>query len=159
MLRISRIEAEKRRSQFQNISISDILNDAIAFYEPLAEEKGVRIESDMMEAQLWGDKDLLFQLFANLIDNALKFTPCDGVISVSLNQNEKDIEIIVGDSGLGVLDDQKEKIFTRFYRADSSRNSTGTGLGLSMAKAIVQLHNGEISAEDNNPGLKIVTIL
>ena len=54
---------------------------------------------------------------------------------------------------------QKEKIFTRFYRADSSRNSPGTGLGLSMAKAIVQLHNGEISAEDNEPGLKIVTIL
>lgn len=159
LLRISRIEAEKQRSQFTDVNLKELLEDVIAFYEPLAEEKSITLLSDLSEENLHGDRDLLFQAFTNLLDNAVKFTPKDGQVSVALHKNNNHIYVEIADTGIGVPDDEKDKIFNRFYRSEKSRSSSGTGLGLSLVSAVIALHNGNIQVENTDPGLKIVTIL
>jgi len=159
LLRISRIESEKQKSQFTPINLKSLLEDVAEFYEPLAEEKNITFITDLNPANIKGDRDQLFQVYANLLDNAIKFTPNGGTIKLALNQTDKDIQISVQDSGVGVSDEDKKKIFDRFYRGTKCRNSTGTGLGLSLVNAVIALHGGRIEVLDNNPGTKIITIL
>lgn len=159
LLRISRIEAEKRRSQFADLDLKKLLEDVVAFYEPLAEEKEIVLRSDLSEVNLDGDRDLLFQAFANLLDNAVKFTPNGGQVEVGLYRNSHTIRVEISDTGIGVKEEEKDKIFDRFYRGDSSRNSSGTGLGLSLVGAVIKLHGGDIQIENTKLGLKIITIL
>ena len=159
LLRISRIETEKQRSQFTQTPLKPLLEDIIAFYEPLAEEKNIAIESDLDGLSILGDRDLLFQAFANLLDNALKFTPDKGSVSIRLyNQNNKTY-IEFQDTGAGIDDKDKKKIFDRFYRGEESRKSSGTGLGLSLVLAVINLHEGTIDIKSTHPGLQIITIL
>lgn len=157
LLRISRIETEKQKTSFKTLNLKDILGDVIEFYEPLAEGKNISIETDLNDSQFLGDQDLLFQAYANVIDNAIKYTPQDGKITLQLFDTQHDIHIIIGDSGQGVSECEKEKIFKRFFRCDSSRHERGTGLGLSLVKAVIELHNGSITAQNKN-GLEITTI-
>lgn len=159
LLRISRIEAEKQKGQFKAVNLKHILEDVIAFYEPLAEEKNIKLNSDLSEANLHGDRDLLLQAYANLLDNAVKFTPPNGKISIKLTFENNKIQMQILDTGAGISEQDKEKIFNRFYRGEKSRHSSGTGLGLSLVRAVIMLHNGQIEVENTNPGLKIVTIL
>lgn len=159
LLRISRIEAEKQRSQFCDTDLKKLLEDVVAFYEPLAEEKNIQLTSDISEATLHGDRDLLFQAFANVLDNAVKFTPTDGTVRVKLRRNDNGITIEISDSGAGITEEDKAKIFNRFYRGEKCRSTSGTGLGLSLVSAVITLHGGEITVENTNPGLKIITIL
>jgi signal transduction histidine kinase len=158
LLRISRIEAEKQRSQFKDVDLKTLLEDVIAFYEPLAEDENITFTSDLSEGTLHGDRDLLFQAFANLLDNAVKFTPTGGRINISLRHNDGHMRVEVSDTGIGVPSGEHDKIFNRFYRAEQSRNSAGTGLGLSLVNAVMNLHDGCIQVEDANPGLRIITI-
>ena len=159
LLRISRIETEQQRSQFTTLQLHNILIDITEFYEPLAEEKGITLKTDLEEIEYHGDRDLLFQAFANLLDNAVKFTPDGGVINLSLKQKQKQAQVIVSDTGPGIPNADKSKIFERFYRGEKSRNSSGTGLGLSLVSAVIKLHGGHIQVENTTPGLKIITIL
>ena len=159
LLRISRIESEKQRSQFIDVDLKALLEDVVAFYEPLADEKSVKLSFDLSEATLHGDRDLLFQAYANLLDNALKFTPQNGEIIVTLTQNDRSITVCVNDSGPGIAETETKKIFNRFYRGEKSRSSSGTGLGLSLVNAVITLHNGSIKAENTAPGLSIITTL
>ena len=159
LLRISRIESEKQRSQFKTVNLKIILKDVIALYEPLAEEKSITLTSDLSETTLHGDQNLLFQAYANLLDNALKFTPKKGEIKIKLIMQDKKIYASITDNGNGVTEDEKEKIFNRFYRSKKCRSTAGTGLGLSLVNAVIKLHNGTINVENANPGLKIITIL
>jgi len=159
LLRISRIEAEKQRSQFSAVNLKELLEDVVAFYEPLAEEKYVSLHSDLSEASLRGDRDLLFQAYANLLDNAVKFTHENGTVEVHLRIVDDKISVEISDTGAGISENDKEKIFDRFYRGEKSRSSSGTGLGLSLVNAVINLHNGSIEVTNTNPGLKIITIL
>lgn len=159
LLRISRIESEKQRSQFIDVDLKALLEDVVAFYEPLADEKSVKLSFDLSEATLHGDRDLLFQAYANLLDNALKFTPKNGEVRITLTHNDKSIIVEISDTGPGVADSETKKIFNRFYRGEKSRSSSGTGLGLSLVNAVITLHNGDIKAENTNPGLSIITTL
>lgn len=159
LLRISRIEAQKQKSQFQNLNLKDIINDVIDFYEPLAEEKSITLQSDLSEASYYGDRDLLFQAFANILDNAIKYTPTGKSVKISLYKQDNKTCISIADKGEGISDAEKKKIFNRFYRGEKSRSSSGTGLGLSLVSAVIALHEGEIVLQDNNPGLKIITHL
>ena len=159
LLRISRIEAEKQRSQFTKTDLKALLKDVIEFYEPLAEEKSITLSSDLSEATLQGDRDLLFQAFANLLDNAVKFTPKGGCVKIGLSLNDQRIHAEISDTGAGISEDEKDKIFTRFYRGEKSRSSQGTGLGLSLVRAVIDLHGGEIQVENMNAGLKIIVVL
>jgi len=159
LLRISRIEAEKQRSQFTNVNLKELLEDVVAFYEPLAEEKSIMLSPDLSEASLHGDRDLLFQAYANLLDNAVKFTPKSGKVMIKLVRENNRIQVEISDTGTGIPEEEKDKIFNRFYRGEKSRSSSGTGLGLSLVNAVISLHGGDIQVENTNPGLKIITIL
>lgn len=159
LLRISRIEAEKQRSQFSEVDLKKLLEDVVSFYEPLAEDKSITLDSDLSDAEIHGDRDLLFQAYANLLDNAVKFTPENGQVSLSLSQENGRTHIVVSDNGPGIAQGDEEKIFNRFYRGEKSRSSAGTGLGLSLVSAVIGLHGGNVQAENNDPGLRIITIL
>lgn len=156
LLRISRIEAEKQKQHFQSVDMSKLLNDVISFYEPLAEDKDITMTLNAEPASLHGDKDLLFQAYANIIDNAIKFTPKGGKISVNLEAN---CTVQITDNGPGVSEEELEKMFNRFYRGEESRSTRGTGLGLSLALAVITLHGGNITAHNKHPGLEIITTL
>ena len=103
---------------------------------------------------------MLFQTYANLLDNAIKFTPADGEVSIHMkNTPDNRISVSISDSGVGIDEEDKERIFRRFFRTEKSRHTPGTGLGLSLVSAVVSLHKGEVKVETLNPGLRIITIL
>lgn len=159
LLRISRIETEQKRSQFKDLELNKVLDDIKEFYEPLAEENSIHINSNYRSMPYYGDKDLLFQAFANIVDNAIKFTPPKGNITISAEANENDTVISIHNTGQTIEESEINKIFQRFYRVEKSRNTPGTGLGLSLVSAIVQLHGGSIKAENKDGGFQIITKL
>ncbi len=158
LLRIANIESGKLVSDFSQIPVSFLLEDVIELYEPLAEEKGISIQTKCDDADVDCDRDLLFQALANVLDNAIKFSPSGSTIDIKLEAGKKVLRISFADQGSGVSEEEKGKIFTRFYRAEQSRNSAGNGLGLTLVAAIIDLHAGHIELQDAKPGL-IVNIL
>lgn len=159
LLRISRLESEKRRSHFQSIDLAEIIKDAAEFYEPLAEEKSIKMISSLAPCTIMGDRDLLFQAFANILDNAVKYTQIGGEISVTLKTAGGQIMVEIADNGPGLPQEELSRIFERFYRSDSSRSQEGTGLGLSLTAAVITLHGGQIHAENSSNGFSIITAL
>lgn len=160
LLRIAEIESGSRRAGFKEVSLDTLVNDAAEFYEPLAHEKGqqfnVAAEGGIT---IQGDRDLLFQALANTLDNAVKYTPEGGAISVTLARKDDRAEITVSDSGTGIPLEQREKVFDRFYRLEAERFSPGNGLGLSLVRAVAQLHHADVRLEDNAPGLRLTLTL
>ncbi len=157
LLRIAHIESGDRRSGFQTLDLSVILLDVIEFYEPLAMEKSITINTSLIEGVQWeGDRDLLFQAFANLVDNAIKYTPEGGMVSIGLTLDSHKILIAIADSGVGISSKDRDKVFRRFFRVEASRGEQpGNGLGLSLVMAVIKLHDGDITLADNNPGLSV----
>jgi len=124
-------------------------------YEPLAADKGQQLMVDAKEAALVrGDRDLLFQALANLVDNAIKYTPEGGRIALTAEDRDGRAEVVVADTGPGIPAELREKVFQRFFRVDSSRSSPGSGLGLSLVRAVADLHGARIQLTDNSPGLR-----
>lgn len=159
LLRISRIETEKQRSRFREIDLRDVVQDVVEFYEPLAEEKEIFLDVSLQSMVIEGDRDLLFQAFANILDNSLKYTPPGGTVRVTLTHTDAGRCLSVMDSGPGVPDQDLDRIFERFYRAEASRSTAGTGLGLSLVAAVIGLHQGHVHAENAAEGFRIITIL
>jgi len=160
LLRISRIETEQQRSQFATLYLDEVIKDVIDFYEPLAEEKSITlIRAEFKPAPYHGDRDLLFQAFANILDNALKFTPQGGLIEITMARRGGSIYTEIENTGPPIDEQDIKRIFHRFYRADQSRNLPGAGLGLSMVRAVITLHEGSVSAQNTPRGVKIITIL
>ena len=151
LLRITQIEAGGRRDNFAVVDLAELLNDVAELYEPVAQEKGLSFSAHCEAASsVTGDRDLLFQAIANLADNAIKYTPAGG--SVTLHTSGK--SVTVSDTGPGVPEEAREDVFRRFHRLEKSRSQPGSGLGLSLVKAVAQLHGGTVRLEDNRPGLK-----
>ena len=157
LLRIARIEYSEQRKSFSHIDINSILVDLEELYEPLAEDKGQTLSLEIKQPiQLMADRDMLFQAFANLFDNAIKYTPSGGQILVrSFESSEGQWSIEITDNGPGIPKSEHEKVVQRFYRLDQSRNSPGSGLGLALVFAVLKLHQLELVLGDNNPGLKV----
>ncbi len=157
LLRIAQIESGSRRSGFSQLDPRVILLDVVELYEPLADDKSLRLNMDFQAGlEIAGDRDLLFQAFANLLDNAIKYTPAKGEIELRLVAMGKMIHVTVADSGPGVPQADKKRVFRRFFRVDASRGvEVGNGLGLSMVMAVIKLHGGAILLTDNSPGLKV----
>jgi signal transduction histidine kinase len=133
------------------------LSDAVELYEPLAYERRQDIAAALAPGvTVPGDRDLLFQAAANLLDNAVKYTPEGGRIRVSLERFDDEARIVVADNGPGIPEAERDKVFRHFYRVEASRSTPGNGLGLSLVAAVVRLHRATIRLEDNNPGLRIV---
>jgi signal transduction histidine kinase len=154
LLRIAQVESGNRVSGFTSLDLSVILHDVVELYEPLALDKQIAIETEVQAPlPLSGDRDLLFQAFANLLDNAIKYTPEGGTITIRSSGRHGELCVEVGDSGVGIDAADRDKVFRRFYRVESSRSmQPGNGLGLSLVQAVVNLHRGVISLDDNTPG-------
>jgi signal transduction histidine kinase len=160
LLRIARIEAEQRREGFAPVDLGQLLADVAELYEPVAAEKGQRVDLAIVPPTLVeGDRDLLFQAVANLVDNAIKHTPAGTRIVLGLAPAGALVELYVADSGPGIPPDQHERVFDRFHRLESSRSTPGSGLGLSLVRAVARLHAATIRLADNGPGLRVSLLL
>lgn len=156
LLRISEVETGGRRGNFKDVDMSALLNDLIELYAPLSEEKGQSFQAEVASSRpILGDRDLLFQAFANVLDNAIKYTPASGSIQLIMHDYPERLQIAICDSGPGIPSAAREKVFERFFRLEASRSSPGNGLGLSLVAAIVNLHHGLIELADNQPGLNL----
>lgn len=161
LLRLAEIDTGARRSGFVQVDVAEVGAEAVEFYQPVAEQKGVRL-SFVSAAALTatGDRLLLVQAIANLIDNALKYAPADGKIVVEAGPHaDGTIKIAVCDNGPGIPDDEKVKVTERFYRSDASRGTPGVGLGLSLVAAVAKVHGGALELADNHPGLRAILVL
>jgi signal transduction histidine kinase len=160
LLRIARIEAEQRREGFAAVDLVPLLTDVAELYEPVAAERDQTLTLQVREvAPIDGDRDLLFQAIANLVDNAIKYTPAGGRIALGLEPKGEGAEVYVADTGPGIPADQRERVFDRFHRLESSRSTPGSGLGLSLVRAVARLHGATIRLTDNAPGLRVALLL
>jgi signal transduction histidine kinase len=141
LLRIAEIEHNRRLEGFSQVQLAPLMREVGDFYEPMAEDKHVALQVEAAgEATVHGDRDLLFEAVANLVDNALKFTPEGGRVTLGLLRRDGESVIRVKDTGPGIPEAEREAVVKRFYRSDKSRNTEGLGLGLSLVAAIVKLH-------------------
>ena len=154
MLFISRTEAGVAQPQYQELDLTAVVGEACRVFEALAEEEGIRLSCDTPEAlPLSGDTRLIQRVLANLLDNAIKYTPPGGAVSVSARRSPQDrVTIDVKDTGPGISAADLPHIFERFYRGDPSRTQAGAGLGLSFARAVAHVHGGSITVESSPAG-------
>jgi signal transduction histidine kinase len=156
LLRIAQIEAGTRRSAFRELDLSEVAAGVIEAFAPAAEDEGKALSADLAPGVLLqGDRDLLTQLVANLIDNAVRHTPPGTRIRVALVPAVAGVRLEVSDDGPGVPAADRELIFRRFYRSARSQGTPGAGLGLALVKAIADLHGARLSIADNAPGLSV----
>ena len=155
ILRVSAVENGARKTQFKDFDLAAICAQLVDFYEPLAESKGVTMIADDDEpVSIRGDPDLMREALANLIDNAIKFTPAGGSVRIEVGTAAGRPFVLVSDTGVGVPPHERARIFDRFYRGERSGQSPGHGLGLSIAETIANLHGFKLTVEDNNPGAR-----
>ena len=149
MLTISRTEAGVNPMERKPVDLAATIREACELFQPLAEEKSVRLEMRIDGgAELAGDQRMLQRMVANLIDNAIKYTPAGGHILVALTPNgTEQFCLTVQDSGIGISAEDQPKVFERFFRSDQARTQGGAGLGLSLAQAIVRVHGGRIEVQ------------
>ncbi|NLL80901.1 MAG: HAMP domain-containing histidine kinase [Tissierellia bacterium] len=131
----------------EEFKLDEQIRRSILLLENKWNEKAIELDVDLDDVIIKANKDLINQIWINLLDNAIKFSPLNGRISIKLINHEKRCEFIIEDEGIGISKEDQEKIFEKFYKADKSRNIEGTGLGLSIVKRIVDLHEGEIKLD------------
>ena len=167
LLMIARAESGQARDDMNEFDAAEIAHDVSELYEPLAEEKGIALKVEAeAPARLRGNRELIGQALANLVDNAIKYTEppaaANGVVPEivvsALNSGER-ILLSVADNGPGIPEADRAHVVERFVRLEQSRSQPGSGLGLSLASAVARLHGGELTLEDNHPGLKSVIAL
>jgi signal transduction histidine kinase len=162
VLRIAEVEAGARRAAFASLDLVPLLEDAAELYGASAEEKAQMLATEWPDAlPLTGDRDLLLQAVANLLDNAVKFTEPGGTIRLAATWEGDAVLLRVSDEGPGLSADDRARVGERFFRADQSRNTPGSGLGLSLVRAVVTLHRGSLWFEDGSgaaPGCPGLTV-
>ena len=161
MLDITETEAGAGNLKTEKINLAEIVRDACDLFGPIADEKGVALIPEItQEINIYGDLSKIQRMLANLLDNALKYTPSGGSVRVLLSVNDdQQVNISVIDTGTGISNNDLPKIFNRFYRCDKSRSRIGSGLGLSLALAVAQAHGGNIVASSHPGKGSIFTII
>jgi signal transduction histidine kinase len=156
LLRIGQIEAGARRAAFRPLDLAEVARDVVEAYAPAAEEEGKILVARLEEPlPMSGDRELLVQMIANLLDNALRHTQAGVRIEVGGKRTARGVALAVADDGPGVAPAELTAIFQPLYRAEQARSSPGTGLGLSLVAAIAELHGLACAASDRRPGLTI----
>jgi signal transduction histidine kinase len=173
LLMIARAESGQARDDMKEFDAAEIANDIGELYEPLAEEKGITLKVEAgTSAPVNGNRELVSQALANLVDNAIKYAepqtsaesgkPINGaapeIVVRALSEGDR-ILLTVTDSGPGIPEADRSRVVERFVRLEQSRSKPGSGLGLSLASAVARLHGGELTLEDNHPGLKSIIAL
>ncbi|MGC9954166.1 MAG: HAMP domain-containing sensor histidine kinase [Rhizomicrobium sp.] len=155
LLLIAEADSGMARGALTQIDLSAVMADVAELYAPLAEEKNIALT--VMPAgvlTIEGNRSLISQALANLIDNAIKYTPAEGRVTISADETPSGVDLAVADSGPGIPAADRAHVVERFVRLEASRNSPGTGLGLSLVAAVARLHQARLTLDDNNPGLK-----
>ncbi|MEQ9618923.1 MAG: HAMP domain-containing sensor histidine kinase [Deltaproteobacteria bacterium] len=152
LMDVSEAETGAMKLEMEKINVAPIIDDVVDLYGYVAEEKGISIHKGFPEElYLNADRNRLRQVLANLLDNAIKYTPAGGRIEIEASRREKGVEITVKDTGLGISEEELDNIWERLYRGDKSRSQRGLGLGLSLVKAIIGAHKGHVRVE-SKPG-------
>jgi signal transduction histidine kinase len=156
LLRISEVEDGARRAGFTALDLAKVVADVIEFYDPLAEAKGVVLSLESAgSVEISGDPSLLFEAISNLVDNAIKFVAPGGRVTVRTFRRNEHLSVAVTDTGPGIAADEREAVLRRFHRAEKSRHTAGTGLGLSLVAAVARLHGLKLEIDDANPGCRV----
>jgi signal transduction histidine kinase len=156
LLQIAEAESGIRRQSFAPCGAAELLSTIAELYDATAEARSAQIQVKApIDATLFGDRALLSAMLANLVENALKYAKPPATITLSLVPGPEQVEILVEDDGPGIPATERERVLERFYRLDRSRSQPGNGLGLSLAAAVVALHEGRLSLEDAGPGLRV----
>lgn len=158
LLNIARAEAGSARKNVVSVDVVSMVRDVADLYEPAAQAKGItlRVELESHPLSLQGDRQLLAQALVNLVDNAIKFTPAGGEVTLNVKRIGNDVEIAIADNGAGIPAAERDAAVQRFVRLDNAKDVPGSGLGLSLVAAVARLHDGELRLEDNGPGLRAV---
>jgi signal transduction histidine kinase len=152
MLDISELEAGAGDLVMSEVDMATVVEDACELFQPLAEDQGIAVVVEVPTGVLvYGDIQRLQRMVANLLDNAIKYTPTEGTVTVSINGDTDQIFLSVSDTGIGISGEGLAKVFERFYRCDPSRSHAGVGLGLSLVMAIARSHGGDV-AVTSSPG-------
>jgi len=156
LLTIAVAESGAPRESFEQIDLSEIARSAVELYRPAAEEAGldIRLRADR-PVPLSGNPHLIMQALSNLLDNAIKYAKDSGAVWVWVDEKDGQAILGVADRGPGILDEFRDRAFDRFTRQEESRTTPGSGLGLSLVRAVARLHGGVVELEDNEPGLEV----
>lgn len=159
LLQIAQIEGGSPKSRFAPVDLAALARRFAEFYEPAAEDSGHLLAPVTLPAgedfTVTGDKDLLGQVIANLIENALRHTPAGTSVAITLSREGDAVVLAVADSGPGIPADERERVLRRLYRLERSRTTPGNGLGLALVAAIADLHGAALNLGDNAPGLRV----
>jgi signal transduction histidine kinase len=153
LLRITELEDSRRRAAFRDVELTRIVHDVAELYEPIAEAAQIKLAMEAnQERVVQGDRELLFEAVANIVDNAIKFAPPHSTVQIAIVDGKAGPIVRVVDNGPGIPPDQRQAVLKRFYRGDKSRHLPGSGLGLGIVNAIVNLHHFRIAIGDAAPG-------
>ena len=145
LMDISAAETGTMKLQPQPVDLCDLVREVVELYEYVAEEKKVNVQVDLPAPVITTvDRIRMRQVFANLLDNAVKYTPANGSVTISARNEAEFVKVIFRDTGIGIPAEEQEKIWARLYRGDKSRSQHGLGLGLSLVKAVVEAHHGTV---------------
>ncbi len=154
LMRINEIQSGARRAAFARTNLTPVLLDMAETYEAVAEEREVKVVTDLPSVMPFiGDRNLVAQAVANMLDNAVKFTPSGTTVTLSAQIKNGRISISVQDQGKGIAPEDRPRATSRFWRAEAARHTPGSGLGLALVEAVAALHNGTLELGDANPGL------
>lgn len=145
LLKLSSLENRAIHEQYRSFSLDEQIRRVILLLENKWNEKNIELDLDLDEATFKGDEELMYQVWINLISNAIKFSNNGGMLKIFLKEKENRICVHISDQGIGIADKDKDRIFEKFYKGDKSRGNDGNGLGLSIVKKIIELHSGNIS--------------
>lgn len=155
LLRIAQIEAGTRRAGFREVDLDDVVSGVVEAFAPSAEEAQRTLSARVVPTVIDGDRELLTQMLANLVENGLRHTPPGTRVEVSLRPTPDGASLVVADDGPGIPAEERARILRRFQRLERSRSVAGSGLGLSLVAAVVELHGARLRLEDGDPGLRV----
>jgi signal transduction histidine kinase len=160
LLRIAQIESGARQTGFVEVDLGALIGTIVELYRSMMEEKA-QLLTEALEVPLLvrGDRELLMQMFANLLENAIRHSPRGAAIAISAGRAAGGVAVSISDNGSGIPVDMRVKVLQRFFRLETSRTTAGNGLGLSLANAIVKMHGASLTLSDAHPGLRATVLL
>jgi signal transduction histidine kinase len=161
MLEIARTDSGVAELTVEPLDLREIVAEAADLFAPMAEDKHIHIRLAESSRAVWvsGDRSRLQRVVANLLDNAIKYTPCGGTVTLSMHTDAAGVKMEITDTGEGIDATDIPHVFDRFYRGDKSRSTPGSGLGLSLAQAIVRAHGGAITVKSTGRGTAFSVLL